>query len=266
MSVLAEYSRSRDLFTNLTLRELRSRYKRSFLGWTWSLINPLTYMVIYTVVFGYVLKVRVLHGHPSGLSAFALFLLAGLLPWNFFTSAVNGSVGSLVAASNLIKKSYFPRALLPAATVASALVSHLIEMGLLLVAVLAFGNYRALYLLPFVVLLIALVTIFATGLGLALSAANVYFRDVEHFLGIAFMVWFYLTPIVYPVTYLHGSTLTLIKLNPMADAALCMQRVLYDGAAPSWLELGALALAALVAAAVGLAVFRRVEPRLAEEL
>lgn len=266
MSFVSEYAGSRDLFVNLTLRELRSKYKRSALGWGWSLVNPLTYMVIYTVVFSAVLHVKVSPGEPSGLHVFALYLLCGLLPWNFFTTAVTGSVGSLVSASNLIKKSYFPRALLPASSVAAALVSHLIEMGLLVVALVAFGNWRALEFLPFDILLIALVAVFGSGLGMLCSAANVYFRDIEHFIGIALTVWFYATPIVYPITYLHGTVATLMKLNPMADATLCFRAALYDGSMPSLLEIAALAVAAAVSFGVGLTVFRRLEVRLAEEL
>jgi lipopolysaccharide transport system permease protein len=134
------------------------------------------------------------------------------------------------------------------------------------VALLCFGDYRALIYLPFTLLIMVLVTLFAVGLGLFFSALNVYFRDVQYFLGIAFLVWFYLTPIVYPITYLHGRYITLIKLNPMTDAVLCFRSTLYDGTTPSWIELGALVVATALALGVGLAVFRRCEPGLAEEL
>ncbi len=257
MTALAEYAGARDLFVNLTLRDLRSKYKRSFLGWTWSMINPLTYMIIYTVVFHYVFRAKIAAGAPSGLSVYALFLLCGLLPWNFFVTAVSSAVGSLTAASNLVKKSYFPRALL---------VSHLIEMALLVVTLVAFGDYRALYFMPFTILLIALVVVFGTGLGLAMSALNVYFRDIEHFIGIAFMVWFYLTPIVYSITYLHGHNIFLIKLNPMADAVLCFRSVLYDASLPSWIQLGTFAFSAFFVFGVGMVIFRHFEDNLAEEL
>ena len=137
----------------MTLRELRSKYKRSFLGWAWSLVNPLAIMVVYTIVFKYFLRIKVNVGEPSGLNVFALFLLCGLLPWNFFQNSVSSCISSLTGNSALIKKTYFPRDLLPGATVGAALVTHAIEMGLLLVAVVAFGNYRALEYVPLLLLL-----------------------------------------------------------------------------------------------------------------
>lgn len=266
MTSVAQYRASRELFSNLALRELRSKYKRSFLGWAWSTVNPLANMLVYTIVFKYFFHARLAKGHPSGLDVYALFLLSAMLPWNYFQGSVTGCIGSLVGNGNLIKKSYFPRELLPASTVAANLVSHLIEMGLLLVALVGFGDYRALEEIPFVVLLMVLVATFALGLGLMLSVLNVFFRDVQHFMSILFMVWFYLTPIIYPITYTHGHVETLMKLNPMTDAALGFQAALYDGTHPGYLELAYFATWAVVAFVVGRHVFNRFEGRLAEEL
>src|SRR5947199_4308261 len=130
MTSIAEYASSRELFNNLTLRELRTKYKRSVLGWAWSLLNPLSTMLIFTVVFRFFLKVQAPTGSPSGMQIFALYLLCGLLPFNFLQTGVNGSIGSLVGNANLIKKTYFPRELLVGSNVAASLVSHLIEMSL----------------------------------------------------------------------------------------------------------------------------------------
>ena len=107
--VSATSSARRDLAVNLTLRELRGRYKRSVLGWTWSLLNPLATVAIYSLVFSFFLKVQPPVGKPSGLKSFALFLLCGLVPWNFFQNGLNMGLGSLVSNGNLIKKVYFPR-------------------------------------------------------------------------------------------------------------------------------------------------------------
>src|ERR1700730_621325 len=159
MTTLTEYRASRELFNNLTLRELRSKYKRSVLGWTWSMLNPLSTMLIFTVVFKLILKVHAPPGRPSGLNVFALYLLCGLLPFSYFQNNLTGSTGSLVGNANLIKKTYFPRELLPAANVGSNLVSHLIEMGLLLAALVLFGNVKALLYLPVVLALILLLSL-----------------------------------------------------------------------------------------------------------
>jgi ABC-2 type transport system permease protein len=266
MTSVASYRASRELFNNLALRELRSKYKRSFLGWAWSLANPLAMMVVYTLVFKYFLHIKPSPGVPSGLNVFALFLLCALLPWNFFQLSVTGCIGSLTGNESLIKKTYFPREVLPGATVGANLVSHLIEMGLLLLALLAFGNWRAVVYLPFVVLLTALMALFALGLGLMLSAFNVYFRDVQHFMGILFLVWLYLTPIIYPLSYVPPRYQSLLKLNPMTDATLCYRNAWYDGTHPGWLQLAYFAAWAVGTLAVGMLVFNRLEAGLAEEL
>jgi ABC-2 type transport system permease protein len=263
---IATYRSSRELFVNLTLRELRSKYKRSFFGWAWSLANPLATMAVYTIVFKYFLHSGPKPGSPSGLNVFALFLLCGLLPWNFFAGSVMGCIASLPANSTLIKKTYFPRELLPGAAVGAALVSHLIEMGLLVVILVGFGNWYALEYIPLVILLTVFLTMFALGMGLFFSVLNVYFRDVQHFMGILFMVWFYLTPIVYSIAVVPAKYHLILKLNPMTDAALSYQNMLYDGAHPGWGMLGYFAFAAIATFAVGLVVFNRLEPALAEEL
>jgi ABC-2 type transport system permease protein len=266
MTSLATYRASRELFNNLALRELRSKYKRSFLGWAWSLANPLATMLVYTIVFKYFLHIKPSPGDPSGLNVFALFLLCALLPWNFFQIGVMNCIGSLTANESLIKKTYFPREILPGATIGASLVSHLIEMGLLLLTLLAFGNWRAIVYLPFVVLLTVLMALFALGFGLMLSAFNVYFRDIQHFMSILFLVWLYLTPIIYPLSYVPPHYQSLLKINPMTDATLAYRAAWYDGTHPGWLQLAYFATWAIGMFVVGLFVFNRLEAGLAEEL
>jgi ABC-type polysaccharide/polyol phosphate export permease len=120
LSSLKELSAARELTINLTLRELRGKYKRSVLGWTWSLLNPLATMLIFSVVFGVFLQVSPDIGRPSGLHNFAFFLLCALLPWNLLANGIGGAMGVLIGNSNLIKKTYFPREVLVAANVASS--------------------------------------------------------------------------------------------------------------------------------------------------
>jgi ABC-2 type transport system permease protein len=266
LTSVATYRASRELFANLTLRELRSRYKRSFLGWAWSLANPIANVVVYTVVFKYFLKIRIPPGHPSGLNVWALYLMCALLPWNYFQISVMGCIGSLTSNSALIRKTYFPRELLPAATVGSNLVSHLIEMGLLVVALVAFGDWRAIAFLPLVLLLTVILSVFSLGMGLMLSALNVYFRDIQHLMGIVFTVWIYLTPIVYPLGVVPARFRSILKLNPMTDMALCYRSVLYDGTWPGWLQLAYFTAWAVGLMIAGLWIFSRLEGGLAEEL
>lgn len=274
MTTLAEYRSSRELLHNLTLRELRAKYKRSVLGWTWSLLNPLATMLIFTLVFRFFLRIEPPRSQATELKSFALFLLCGLLPWNFFVNGVTASMGSLVGNANLIQKTYFPRELLVIAQVNSWIVSLLIEMALLAVALVVFGNMVLLWL-PVVILLMVLLAMFVTGLALALSVLNVYFRDVQHFVGILFQVWFYLTPIVYPLTYvpvraeIFGKDLpvrSLFHINPMVDFVEAFRAILYDLQAPSPRIVAYLVVVSVVSLVFGLRLFARLEGKLAEEL
>ncbi len=274
MTKVAEIASSRDLMVNLTLRELRSKYKRSVLGWAWSLLNPLAIMLIFTVVFRFFLKIDIPPGDPSGLHVFAFFLLCGLLPWNFLSNGMSGGMTALVGNANLIKKVYFPRQVLVAANTASWVVSLLIELGVLAVALLIAGNFVLPWLLP-VLVLIVIQTVFVAGIALMLGVLNVYFRDVQHLVGIVLQLWFYSTPIVYPLTLvperatLFGAeipVLTLFKLNPMVGFVEAYRDLLYDLRLPPLADLSYLVAVSIVTLAVGLAVFNRLEPKLAEEL
>ena len=183
-----------ELLWNLTLRELRSKFKRSTLGWLWSVINPLASIAIYTVVFGVCSRSSRPAGDPSGLDIYGFFLVCGLLPWTFLANGLNGAAASIVGNEGLVKKVYFPRWVLPAASALAWLASFGVELVVLGVVLLFFGNF----VLPWipVLLLMVLQTGFVLGLGLLLSAANAYFRDVQHFLGIFLNIWFYCTPIL----------------------------------------------------------------------
>jgi ABC-2 type transport system permease protein len=274
VTALAELAESKELFVNLTLRELRGKYKRSLLGWTWSLLNPLATMAIFTVVFAFFLKVNPPPGNPSRIHAFAFFLLAGLLPWTFLSNGMTGSMGALLGNSNLIKKVYFPREVLVISNVASWVVSFLIELAVLAFALLLSGHLALPWLVPALVL-VAVQTVFVVGLGLILSVLNVYFRDVQHLIGIALQIWFYATPIVYPITLVprHATLLgvrfpllTLYDLNPMVRFVSAYRACLYDLRMPGLHDVAYIVVVSAATLALGLFVFSRLEPKLAEEL
>jgi ABC-2 type transport system permease protein len=269
VTAIADLRGSRELLINLTLRELRSKYKRSVLGWTWSLLNPLATMIIFTIVFSKVIGVKAPPGDPSGLNVFALFLLCGLLPWNYLSNSINGGATVLVINGNLIKKVYFPRETLVASNTASWLFSLAIELGVLLVALLLVGNMIIPWL-PILVILVAIQTMFVLGVALLVSVLNVYFRDTQHLLAIALLFWFYATPIVYPITLVHQNLSTtwyhLYQVNPMVEFVGAYRDILYDLRWPSAASLAYLLLVSVATLAFGYAVFRRLEPKLAEEL
>jgi lipopolysaccharide transport system permease protein len=263
----------RELLANLTLRELRGKYKRSALGWAWSLLNPLASMIVYSIVFSTIMGIKPELGDPSGLTSFALWLLCGFLPWAFLANSVTGGAESLVGNANLIRKVWFPRQILVGATVGSFLITFLIELGVLSVALIIAGNFVLPWLVP-AVSLVAVLAAFSFGLALLLSVANVYFRDVRHLIGIILQLWFYLTPIVYPLTLdsLQGkrvagrSATSLLNLNPMTRFAEAFRDVLYDLRWPSAATIGYLLAWSAGTLAIGWWAFKRAEGRLAEEL
>ena len=274
MAAVSELVASRELMVNLTLRELRGKYKRSVLGWAWSLLNPLATMLIFSIVFRLFLKVPVPAGENSGLKNFALFLLCGLLPWNFLSSAITGGMGSLVGNANLIKKVYFPREVLVAANVASWVVAFAIELSVLAVALLIVGNMVLPWLIP-TILLMLLQTLFVLGFSLTLSVLVVSFRDVQHLFGIFLQFWFYATPVVYPLSIvperatLFGydiPVLALYQLNPMVRFVEVYRDLLYHLRTPTLSTIAYLVVVTALSCVVGVLVLRRYEPGLAEEL
>jgi ABC-type polysaccharide/polyol phosphate export permease len=271
---LRELVASRELLANLTLRELRSRYKRSVLGWTWSLINPLANVAIYSVVFSVFLKVQPPTGHPSGLKSFPFFLLCALVPWTFFSSGLVESTESLLLNGNLIKKVYFPRELLVMASVGSRIITMLIETAVLASILLIVGN-SVLVWVPMVLVLIALQSIFVLGIGLMLSVLNVFFRDFRYLITILLQVLFYATPIVYPIRYVprHAHVLgmnvparTIYNLNPLTRLMEAYRDVLYDNRFPPLGTMTVVVVSAVVALTLGWMVFARLQRRIAEEV
>lgn len=277
MSLVSDLRESRELLANLTLREVKGKYKRTALGQLWSLANPVAQMLIFTAVFSFIFRLEPEPGDPSGLDVFALWMMCALLPWAFFTAVVNGGMAALTGNENLIKKVWFPRSALVVASTTAATYTWVIEMGVLVLALTLFGSLALLWA-PVAVLVMALLFCFALGVALMLSVANVYFRDTQHFVGIVLQMWFYLTPIVYPpqlvqqqsdaIGPLVGSVtvMDLYRLNPMERFAEMFRNVLYDNRWPDLdtvLYCGVWSVGILL---IGYRVFTRHTARLAEAL
>jgi ABC-type polysaccharide/polyol phosphate export permease len=265
---------SRELLSNLVLRELRGKYKGTALGWFWSLLNPLAATLIFTVVFGAILKITPTVG-ANGVQNYTLFLLCALLPWNFFNGVVNGGMAAMLDNANLIKKTAFPRHLLVVSATVSLFVTFAIEMAVLAVALLVLGINPILWLIPALILMV-LLAVFATGLGLMLSVANVYFRDSAHVVAIALQVLFYATPVIYPLTLvsevsadslvarLHIDTLYFV--NPLVHYVEAFRDLLYEHQIPDLTTMLVVVLSAAASLWLGWTVFNRFAGRLAEEL
>ncbi|MDO9396332.1 MAG: ABC transporter permease [Herbiconiux sp.] len=278
MGYLKEVFASRELLANLTLREIRGQYKRTIFGQLWSLANPLAAMVVYTFVFAFIFRVQPDPGDPSGLNVFALWLLCGLLPWTFFQNVVNSGMGSLLVNAGLVQKVYFSRIVLPLSYVGSIGFNWLFEMAVLVVALSIFGGF-VLPFLPLALVLMVFLAIFATGVALMLSVANVHFRDTQYFVSIAMQIWMYLTPIVYPINLvatqsrdiggLLGTNITILdiyQLNPMERFVSVFRQLLYDARWPDWNDFLVCVIWSVISLIIGILVFRRNEKGLAELL
>ncbi|MBX3094047.1 MAG: ABC transporter permease [Cryobacterium sp.] len=278
MSIRVNVRRYRELFVNLTQRELKGKYKRTILGQLWSLANPLALMVVYSFVFTFIIRMTPEPGDPSGLDVFPLWLLCGLLPWIFFSNVVNQGMGTLLANESLIKKVYFPRSVLVLSSSAAIAVNWLVEMSVLVVALALFGAWTVFLWLPMLVVFMALLAVFATGIALALSIANVYFRDTQYFVTIALQLGMYMAPIIYPVSlvkvqsdrigplFANVTLLDIYRLNPMERFIAVFRRLLYDNDWPAFDDVIACVLWAAVAITLGMLVFSRNQKKLAEIL
>jgi lipopolysaccharide transport system permease protein len=199
----------RELFYILAWRDVKVRYKQSALGVTWAVLQPLLTMIIFTLLFGRLARI------PSEGEPYAIFSYAGLLPWTFFASAVTTSANSLINSSNIITKVYFPRLLIPIAAVGAALVDLAIASLLLVVIMPFYGASFHLSMMMFIPLT-ALTAITAAGVGIYTSALNVKYRDIRHALPFAIQIWMFVTPVIYPVSFLPQRWRWVLRLNPLS--------------------------------------------------
>jgi len=220
---IANMWRYRELLANLVRKELKVKYKNSILGFVWSLLNPALYLVVFYVVFEVILK--------SGIPNFPIYLLAGLLPWTLFSTALSAGTTSITSNGALVGKVWFPREILPLAALGAALVHYVLQTTVLIVALVVFqwtpSAKYAVALLPALAVLI----VFVAGLAILLSAVNVYLRDTQHLLELALLAWFWFTPIVYPYRQVAGrlgSWAALLLLNPMVTVVVTFQRAIYN--------------------------------------
>lgn len=263
-AALAESFRYRGLLRNLLARDLAVRYKNSVLGFLWTLLNPLLQVLVFTVVFQVLL--------PTPIPHFPVFILIGILAWNFCLSSVMASIHSVVGNADLVRKVYFPREMLPLSGVLASLVHFVLALSL----IFAFVPLSGLPITPlaaWVPITLVFQTAFVAGLGLLLSAVSVFFRDTEAIMDVAMLAWFFLTPVFYPLDVLFDKTIGPVNLgwlmhvlNPMASFISTYRLVLIDLSPPDPAFLGRTFLTSAVVLIVGYTIFKWLEPRFGEEL
>jgi len=250
---LSEIWAYRELFFIFAWRDIKVRYKQTILGAGWALLQPVFSMLIFTIFFGNFAKI------PSGELPYPLFVLIGLVFWNFFSGVLSRASNSLIENEAIVKKVYFPREILPLSTVGANLLDFLISL-ILLVGVCIFYHYVPNMLaLPVVLMGIIIGILGAGGLGLYLSAFNVKYRDVRYALPFFLQMMIFLTPVIYPTNIMRPAFRYLIALNPMTGVINAARVVFAGGSSIDWITLGISAGAAFLYFIIGLYYFRSTE-------
>jgi len=239
----------RDLFRFLVWRQIKVRYAQSAVGIGWALLQPLFSMVVFTIIFGRLAKVS------SDGSPYALFSLAGLLPWTYFSNSLTDGVASLVSEANMLRKIYFPRVLMPLAAVAAKLIDLTIAGLLLVVVMFIYGQLPPLSI-AFLPLLVVILVVASSGLSLWLSALAVQFRDVKHAMSFVVQFGMYVSPVVYPTSMIPKQFQLLYAINPMVGVIEGFRAALIGSTAMPWGLIGVSFLSSCLLFVSGLFYFR----------
>jgi len=263
ISKFKELFRYRNLLINLTKKELKVKYRGSALGFLWSLLNPILLTLVYFFVFSVVMKFDI--------KEFAVFLISALLPWNFLANSINLGVSSVVGNSVLVKKIYFPREILPLSIVFSNLVNFMLELVALFIflGIMQYPFYKILYYLPLVIIVQLFLVV---GITFIASSLNVVFRDIQHLITIFMLIWFFGTPIIYPISMVPKNFQIFFIANPMSVITIFYRNILYGVKFPELMifpSIRAVSVAIAVSILIffaGYFLFKKLEPKFAEEV
>ena len=246
----------RELLRFLVVRDIKVRYKQTMLGGLWAILQPFMNMVVFTIFFGHLAKI------PSDHLPYPIFVYTALLPWQFFSGGIGSSGNSLVANSHLISKVYFPRMIIPAASLGAGCLDFLIAFILLIVMMIYYGISPGIGILLFPILM-TLVAVAALGVGMILAALNVAYRDFRYVIPFLIQFWLFATPVIYPVSIVPEQWRWLINLNPMAGLITGIRSSLLD-LPLSWPDIwisGSISMGLFV---IGIFYFKKMERRFAD--
>jgi len=254
---LEELWRHRGLVAALAGRELKGRYRGSVLGFLWTFLNPLLLLSVYALVFSVYFRVQMEH--------YAVFMFTGLLPWIFFSQALMEGTGAISDGGSLVTRVLFPQQVLPVVKVVANLVNYFLSLPILVGFMLASGVTPTWHLVAFLPV-VAVHLLFTTGLVLFLATANVFMRDTRHILGNLLTLWFFLTPVLYPLSQVPAPYRILVYLNPAAIFTLAYHDLFFWGRWPRWDLLGLMLILSLVLLALGIWVFEHYKEYFAEKI
>lgn len=257
MSVFKNIYQYRELLKTNIKKEIRGKYKHSFLGVLWSYLNPLLQLAVYAIIFPIILKT------PQ--ENYVIFLCAALIPWTYFSTVVTQSTGIIISNANIIQKVYFPREILPISLVSSATVNFLISTVIIIVFMYVFGMHLTWHIVFYPVILI-IQYILSLGFSFVISSTTVFLRDLEHLIGVAMMMLFYATPIAYSSQTIPAEFKTIMYLNPMAHLIDAYRAIFYYQQVPDLKSLGIVFIVAIIACILGYKIFAKLQKKFAEEL
>lgn len=252
----------RELLKTNVKKEIRGKYKGSFLGVLWSFVNPLLQVLVYAIVFPYLMKIK-------GTDTYLIYLVVGIIPWTFFLTTMSQGITSIRYNAGIIKKVYFPREILPISVVLSGMVNFLISCVIILAFVIGAGMGISWHLI-YLPLLTALFAIFMLGLVLAFSAINIYIKDTEYIITFVLNMLFYGTPILYELKAFTNDVprilYDMVQLNPLTSFIGAFRDIFMYHQSPSWTVIGMLAVLSFGVFFIGYAIFRKLEKGFAEEI
>lgn len=258
MKTIKELYVYREMIFSLVRRDLRGRYKGSVLGFAWTFLNPLFQLGVYTMVFSLIMR--------SDIKDFYLFLFVALVPWIFFSTSVSGGASCIRGQSDMVKKIYFPREVLPIAFVTSQFVNMILSLLVVFSVLIVSGkgiSLPAMLSLPIVMLVEYLLAISAAML---ISSITVYLRDIEYLLGIVVMAWQFLTPVMYNVDQVPEGLRPIFYLNPMTPVIIAFRDILYYKKVPEMRTLIQAIVMGLIVLFVGCLIFSKLKRHFAEEM
>lgn len=258
MNIIKELYAYREMLRSLVHRDLRGRYKGSVMGFMWTFINPLLQLGVYTILFSHIMR--------AGVDDYYLFLFVALIPWMFFSSSIMGGATSILSNQSMVTKIYFPREVLPISVVTSAFVNMLYCFIVVLVAVFLLGKNVSVYAWSFLPVVAGIEYLLALGFAMIVAAITVYFRDMEHILGIVTLAWQFLTPVMYGIDMVPKEYLLIFNLNPMTSIIVAYRDILYYGKVPQIETLISALFFGVLFLMIGFVVFGRLKRHFAEEL
>jgi len=250
ISFIQQFKKYKPLMNELIVRDLKVKYRRSFLGYVWSLLNPLLMMAVMSYVFSYMFRFDV----PN----YPLYLICGQTLWGFFNESTNVAMYSVLANGSLIRKVYIPKFIFPMSRVLSSFVTMSFSLVAILIVMIVTGVKINFTILLFPIPLIFLL-LFSTGVGLVLSSLSVYFRDITHLYGVVTMAWMYATPVFYPIEALPANVAKVISFNPMYHYITFFREIVLYGAVPSMQTWLWCAFCSILAFVLGLTIFRKLQ-------